>query len=66
MDGVKFKQTWERTNPHVEFSTGDVFWQLSGNILFWFAHFMLMQEAACYSWNSKGFEVKCPSPDTFS
>lgn len=25
VDGVKFKQTWERTNPCLEFSTGDVF-----------------------------------------
>lgn len=25
VDGVKFKQTWERNNQCLEFSTGDVF-----------------------------------------
>lgn len=66
VDGVKFKQTWERTNPCLEFSTGDAFWQFSGNFLFLFTHFMLMHEAAWSSWKSMGFEVECPSPVIFS
>lgn len=66
VDGVKFKQTWERTNPCLEFSTGDVFWQFSDSFLFRFAYFMLMHEAAWYSWKIMCFEDKCPSPVIFS